>query len=198
MSSLPVQFRPNYLPRISILLSTLESLVSTSATSSTESNSCSDLSWDPDHDYYIYSEEDDNTFYDLDDCVFDLPASGDERVIDLSVSGDECVIDRPTCNDDVDVASNGEYHNQMSPAAREVSQMFPAAMVSDLFPINKEMVVINESVTSSMTTRQLQYPDPQFHWWTGPESTPEVWETCPSPRCSPSLDAATTLCSMNL
>ena len=89
------------------------------------------------------------------DFVFDLPVSRDERVIDLSVSGDECVIDPPTCNDDVDVASNGEYHNQMSPAAREVSQMFPAAMVSDLFPINKEMVVINESVTSSMTTESL-------------------------------------------
>ena len=148
MSSLPVNLRPKYLPRIGVMLSTIESLVSSSSSSSSSSSgasTCSDLSWDPDHDYYVYSEEEDNTTMNgLNDCVFDLPTSSDE-----------CVIHPPTHNDDVDVTSYSEYHCQMSPAAREVSQMFPAAVVSYMFPLANQETMTTEYVTSSMTSASV-------------------------------------------
>ena len=91
----------------------------------------------------------------LNDCVFDIPASSDESVIDLPASSDECVIDPPTHNDDVDSASYSEYHGQMSPAAREVSQMFPASLVSYMFPVANQIIMTSKSVTSSMTSESV-------------------------------------------
>ena len=91
----------------------------------------------------------------LNNCVFDLPASSDEFVNDLSASGDEGVIDPPTRNDDVDVASYSNYHGQTSPAAREVSQMFPAVVVSYMFPASQEIIMTSKSVMSSMTSESM-------------------------------------------
>ena len=94
MSSVPVKSRPKFLPRIGIMLSTLESLVSSSTSSSSESSSA--LSWDPDHDFYVYSEEDDPVNdINEDYSVFDYSTCGEECVTDSSGCGEECFIDSP-------------------------------------------------------------------------------------------------------
>ena len=65
MSRLPVQTRPKYLPRISILLSTLESLVSSSSGISSSGSNCSssNLSWDENYDFPIYNNGSDESEY---------------------------------------------------------------------------------------------------------------------------------------
>ena len=57
MSSVPVKSRPNYLPRIGILLSTLESLVLSSSSSSVSSSSSSNLSWDKEYDFPVFGDD---------------------------------------------------------------------------------------------------------------------------------------------
>ena len=113
MSAIPVQSRSNYLPRIGILLSTLEETVSSSIISSPESSF--DMSWDSDHDYYVYSEEED-TKYDAcdEECVIDLPAC-DEK----------CAIDSPASCDEERVIDPITYDAELSPAAEEVNMLFP-------------------------------------------------------------------------
>ena len=93
------------------MLSTIESLVSSSSSSTTPSScssSCSDLAWDSNHDYYVYSEEEDlsimNTIdeFDVDvlpscgeECVKDLADCDEERVIAVPTSREKCGIDEP-------------------------------------------------------------------------------------------------------
>ena len=166
MSNISVQSRSNLLPRINVLLSTLEAMVSSSFVSTSES-SCSDLSWDSEHDYYVYSEKEDFEYdpdmncikeFNLSDCgekcadyppdcgeesVNDLPDCGEERVIAASTSGEKCLID-----DHYSI----EYHSQLFPAARAVSLMFPAAIVSAMFPTNRETMTSSISATTSMSS----------------------------------------------
>ena len=73
------------------------------------------MSWDSDHDYYVYSEEED-TKYDAcdEECVIDLPACDEKCAIDSPAACDEeCVIDPIT------------YDAELSPAAEEVNMLFP-------------------------------------------------------------------------
>ena len=162
MSRLPVNVKPKYLPRIGVLLSTIESLVSSSSSSTTSSScssSCSDLAWDSNHDFYVYSDEEDasitNTIDEFDIDV--LPACGEECVKDLADCDEERVIAIPTSGEKcgIDELYSSEYHRLMFPTANQVSQMFPAAMVSSMFQTNLETMMSStmmslESVTSSM------------------------------------------------
>ena len=97
MSSIPVQSRSNLLPRIDILLTTLKAMVSSSSVSmSTSVSSCSDLSWDSEHDYCVYSEDDDD--FDLNMNIveqLDLPDCDEERVNDPPDCDEERVNDSP-------------------------------------------------------------------------------------------------------
>ena len=150
MSSVPVQSRFSYLPRIGILLTTLESLVSSSGMSSTESSL--NMSWDSNHDYYMYSEEE-NTKYELCDEEFfiDLPACDEERVIDSPACDEECAIDSPACDEErvIDPLA----YDALSPAAEEVTMLFPAAKVFKMFlTISDTVSTDNTSTTSTRSS----------------------------------------------
>ena len=194
MSSLPVKIRPNYLPRIGVLLSTIESLVSSSSTSSSYyASSCSDLSWDSNHDYYVYSEKDDDEF-DLnmniveecdgavhsagsEECVKDLSACGEECMIDLADCDQEQVIAVPTSREKcvIDDSYAAEYHSLMFPTAKQVSQMFPAVMVASMFPTNQEIIVSSESTTSSVYSVSMRSPESMTSSITSDSNTTVEW-----------------------
>ena len=194
MSSLPVKIRPNYLPRIGVLLSTIESLVSSSSTSSSYyASSCSDLSWDSNHYYYVYSEKDDDEF-DLnmniveecdgavhsagsEECVKDLSACGEECMIDLADCDQEQVIAVPTSREKcvIDDSYAAEYHSLMFPTAKQVSQMFPAVMVASMFPTNQEIIVSSESTTSSVYSVSMRSPESMTSSITSDSNTTVEW-----------------------
>ena len=172
MSSIPVQSRSNLLPRIDILLTTLKAMVSSSSVSmSTSVSSCSDLSWDSEHDFCVYSEDDDDfdlnmnivEQLDLPDCdeerVNDSPDCDEERVNDPPDSDEERVNDPPDGGKERVIVNpySPKYHSSLFPAAKEVSLMFPAAIVSAMFPTTQETMTTSMSSLSTKSVTSSEY-----------------------------------------
>ena len=82
-SQVPVQSKL-LLPRLEVILSEITWLVSLSQDCSSSS---ADLSWDQDHDYYVYSEDDDHHEFNIN--FSDVSACRDERVLDAPDSVEE-------------------------------------------------------------------------------------------------------------
>ena len=95
-SQVPVQSKL-LLPRLEVILSEITWLVSLSQDCSSDVVTDQDLSWDVDHDYYVYSEDDDHHEFNIN--FSDVSACRDERVLDAPDSGEERVIDAPDCDD---------------------------------------------------------------------------------------------------